>query len=119
MWFREMSKFLIDNKRSLQVFSDNTGAISLVKSPSAQASQRSKHIDVRYFFSRHFFISHDNIVLTHVPTKQQLADPLTKALGAQVFSASARHPPLSLRGRVKHAVKQPSFLMCFCPLHSS
>ncbi|CAB1118988.1 unnamed protein product [Ectocarpus sp. CCAP 1310/34] len=62
---------------SIQVLEDNQGAIALVQNPLS--SGRTKHIDVRYHFIRGLFGSGD-IAVKFVPTKEQHADLLTKAL---------------------------------------
>ena len=54
---------------------DNQGCIALAKNPVHQ--QRSKHIDVRYHFLRN--VVSDRIVeLYHVPSRENIADVLTK-----------------------------------------
>ena len=62
---------------SIQVLEDNQGAMALVQNPLSSA--RSKHIDVRYHFIRGLFRSGD-ISIKFVPTSEQHADMLTKAL---------------------------------------
>lgn len=76
---------VLERPRVLQVWSDNQGAIRLVKSPELQVSKRTKHVDVRFFYSREFFARHCNIQLDYISTKEQRADPLTKALDAPAF----------------------------------
>ena len=62
---------------------DNQGAISLTKNPSHH--QRTKHIDVRHHFIREH-ISSGEILVTYVPSSDNLADALTKPLGRVLFS---------------------------------
>ncbi|CAB1112182.1 unnamed protein product [Ectocarpus sp. CCAP 1310/34] len=62
---------------SIQVLEDNQGAIALVQNPLS--SGRTKHIDVRFHFIRGLFRS-GNISVNFVPTTEQHADVLTKAL---------------------------------------
>ncbi|CAB1105045.1 unnamed protein product [Ectocarpus sp. CCAP 1310/34] len=62
---------------SIKVLEDNQGAIALVQNPLS--SGRTKHIDVRYHFIRGLFRSGD-ISVKFVPTTEQHADLLTKAL---------------------------------------
>ena len=62
---------------SIQVLEDNQGAIALVQNPLS--SGRTKHIDVRFHFIRGLFRSGD-ISVKFVPTTEQHADLLTKAL---------------------------------------
>ncbi|CAB1096240.1 unnamed protein product [Ectocarpus sp. CCAP 1310/34] len=61
----------------IQVLEDNQGAIALVQNPLS--SGRPKHIDVRFHFIRGLFRSGD-IPVKFVPTTEQHADLLTKAL---------------------------------------
>ncbi|CAB1104016.1 unnamed protein product [Ectocarpus sp. CCAP 1310/34] len=62
---------------SIQVLEDNQGAIALVQNPLG--SGRTKHIEVRFHFIRGLFRSGD-ISVKFVPTTEQHADLLTKAL---------------------------------------
>ncbi|CAB1111208.1 unnamed protein product [Ectocarpus sp. CCAP 1310/34] len=62
---------------SIQVLEDNQGTIALVQNPLS--SGRTKHIDVRFHFIRGLFRSGD-ISVKFVPTTEQHADLLTKAL---------------------------------------
>ena len=62
---------------SIKVLKDNQGAIALIENPLSSA--RSKHIDVRYHFIRDLFRS-KAITVEYVPTAEQHADLLTKAL---------------------------------------
>ncbi|CAB1112933.1 unnamed protein product [Ectocarpus sp. CCAP 1310/34] len=62
----------------IKVLEDNQGAISLVQNPFSSA--RSKHIDVRFHFIRELFKS-GRISVEYIPTDEQHADLLTKALG--------------------------------------
>ena len=57
---------------------DNSSAIELAKNPAFHI--RTKHIDVRYHYSR-MAIKKKWIKLKHVPSEEQLADIMTKVLG--------------------------------------
>ncbi|PKU72223.1 Retrovirus-related Pol polyprotein from transposon TNT 1-94 [Dendrobium catenatum] len=46
---------------------------------------RTKHIEIDYHFIREH-ISYDNIHLTHIPSKEQIADILTKSLSIARFN---------------------------------
>ena len=61
---------------------DNSSAIELAKNPAFHS--RTKHIDVRYHYIR-MAIEKKWIKLKHVPSKEQLADIMTKALGRIKF----------------------------------
>lgn len=64
------------------IYGDNQGAIALAKNPQFHA--RTKHIDVQHHFVREK--QHNGEVdLQYVPTDQQVADGLTKALPKDKF----------------------------------
>ena len=56
---------------------DNQGAIALAKNPQAHA--RSKHIDIQWHYQREK-IEDKSVEFRYVPTEEQVADGLTKAL---------------------------------------
>jgi hypothetical protein len=57
--------------------SDNQAAITLANGQGNY--RRAKHIDIRYRFIRDH-LQHGTLELTYIPSEQQLADFLTKAL---------------------------------------
>lgn len=59
------------------VFVDNTAAMSLAS--SGQVSAKSKHIEVKYHHVRDLIIR-GVLVLAYIPTQDQVADLLTKAV---------------------------------------
>ena len=64
------------------IVSDNQGALAIAENPTNY--QRAKHIDLRYHFIRHA-LENGQIRIDYLPTSQQPADALTKALGPQKF----------------------------------
>jgi len=62
------------------LFGDNQSAQSLSK--NGIKSERTKHIDIKYHFVTDEVVR-GNVQLRWIPTTEQLADVLTKALGAQ------------------------------------
>ena len=79
-----MLQFLRPSKkpRKIDVREDNSGAIALAENPLS--SCRSKHIDVRHRFLRN--LTEEGVIeVTHVPSKEQHADILTKALPRDLF----------------------------------
>ncbi len=62
---------------------DNQSAIQLIRNPVFH--QRTKHIDVRYYFVRERQEAGD-VDVSYISTKDQLADPLTKVLPNPRFS---------------------------------
>ena len=81
--------------RKIEVLEDNEGAIVLAENPLS--SCRSKHIDVRHHFLRN--LTEEGVIeITHVPSEEQHADILTKALprGFEVHRDFALGSRLSL-----------------------
>ena len=70
------------SENCIKVFVDNDGAISLANNPLSSA--RTKHIDVRFHFIRELTRS-KTISVEYVPTKEQRADILAKALTGAIF----------------------------------
>ena len=66
------------------IYGDNQGAIALAKNPQFHA--RTKHIDIQHHFIREK-INEGKIELKYVPTAEQVADGLTKALCKDKFLA--------------------------------
>ena len=60
------------------LFGDNRGSIVVTNRPGGH--QKTKHIDIRYFFIRQQ-VEDGRIEVKYVSTVDQLADVLTKALG--------------------------------------
>ena len=56
---------------------DNQGAIDLAKNPTHH--DRSKHIDIKYHFSREC-VSKGKVEVVHVPSESNVADMMTKAV---------------------------------------
>jgi hypothetical protein len=88
-----LTRLLIDMLRvesgMPELFMDNQSAIALCK--NLVFHDRSKHIDVRFYFIRDC-IEEERIKLDYVTTEKQLADLLTKAPGWVHFQ--------ELRGKV-------------------
>lgn len=64
------------------IYEDNTSCMCIANNPSSH--KRSKHIDIKYHFSREQ-IEKNVIKLKFIPTGNQLADALTKPLSAVKF----------------------------------
>ena len=64
--------------RPIRIYVDNTGAIALGK--NNMVTKRSKHIDIRYHFTRECY--NDGLIdILHVGSEENIADILTKPLG--------------------------------------
>ena len=84
LFVKAVSSFIVPelSEKCFNVFVDNESAISLATNPLSSA--RTKHIDVRFHFIRELVRS-GTIAVEHVPTKEQHADILTKALTGATF----------------------------------
>ena len=64
----------------LQIYEDNQGTIALSKDPVNR--QRSKHIDIRYYFIRST-VNDGKVILLYCPTTNMIGDILTKSVHVQ------------------------------------
>ena len=67
----------------VRLFTDNQGAIALAKNPVHH--KRTKHIDIRYHFIREL-VSNGVIILSYIPSADNIADLFTKPLSKQKFA---------------------------------
>lgn len=78
IWLRRLLNDLsIPISQPTTLFIDNQAALALTQ--DVMFSQRTKHIDIHYHFTRHHVLT-GNIYTTHCPTNAMLADILTKPL---------------------------------------
>lgn len=83
LWIRKLLHDLgIDHVGAVQLYSDNQGALQLLKHPIA--SQRSKHIDVMHHFARER-VARGEVVFAYCPTGVMVADAMTKPLPESKF----------------------------------
>ena len=68
--------------RIIDLFEDNQGAIAMAENPISGG--RTKHIDMRYPFNREL-VKHKVIAIKYTEPRNQHADILTKAIGAEGF----------------------------------
>ena len=68
--------------RMIDLFEDNQGGIATAENPISGG--RTKHIDVRYHFNREL-VKHKVIAIKYTDSRNQHADILTKAIGAEGF----------------------------------
>ena len=81
LWVRKLLSDFNDVVERMVVYCDNQSALCLMKQRSAGAPGRSKHIDIQYHFIRNRYLRQE-IDVRFVPTDEQRADMLTKALAA-------------------------------------
>ena len=67
----------------IKVMEDNQSCICIADNPIAQ--RRTRHVDIRFHFIRDY-INDGTITVTYCPTKEMLADILTKSLHKPVFT---------------------------------
>ena len=77
----------ITNKEKFYLFTDSLSAIDLANNPEHHA--KTKHIDIQYHFIREH-VTNNTIQLSHISTKEQLANMLTKALSGPTFKYLVR-----------------------------
>ena len=85
IWLRQLMSelgFQTTIRKPTIVYEDNQSAIALAKNPVYHA--RTKHIDVQYHFIRNKVESKE-IELRYLPTKEMIADALTKPLPRPAF----------------------------------
>ena len=68
--------------KTIDLFEDIQGAIAVGENPISGG--RTKHIDVRYHFIREL-VKHKVIAIKYTKSRNQHADILTKAIGAEGF----------------------------------
>lgn len=82
LWLKSLAKTLNINIKSVLIYEDNMGCISIATNPANH--KLTKHIDIKYHFSREQVVA-GVIKLQHIRTEKQVADVLTKPLGATKF----------------------------------
>jgi hypothetical protein len=82
LWIRKLAADLGVECGRMTVWSDNQGALQLIKHPIT--SQRSKHIDIAHHFVRERVIRGE-LKFDYCPTAKMPADFLTKPLAAPKF----------------------------------
>jgi hypothetical protein len=65
-------------------YQDNLSAIKIEKNGRKSCGQKSRHIDIRYFFIKDV-LKRENITLEHCPTEDMIADFYTKPLQGSLF----------------------------------
>ena len=80
-WFLKGQGYLVNTNLFYQ---DNQSAILLEKNGRNSCGDRSRHINIRYFFIKDT-VDRENITVTHCPTEQMIADFFTKPLQGNLF----------------------------------
>lgn len=83
LWLKSLATSInINITNPIIIYEDNNGCISIARNPTSH--KRSKHIDIKYHFSREQ-VENKVIKVNYVPTGSQVADMLTKPLSAVKF----------------------------------
>ena len=82
LWLKQQLEDFQIKLPVMEIKCDNTSAINVSKNPVHHS--RTKHIDVRHHFLRDH-VEKGNVMLTHVRTKDQVADIFTKGLSREPF----------------------------------
>lgn len=84
LWLRKLLKEMnFSQEKATNIRVDNKSAIELAKNPVHH--ERSKHIDVRFHFIREH-VKNGDVEMTHVASRDQVADIFTKPLPAELFN---------------------------------
>ncbi|CAN0444816.1 unnamed protein product, partial [Ectocarpus fasciculatus] len=83
MWFKLWMGEEGHSVAPIKVYQDNEAVLKLMRSPR-RTNQRTKHLDVRFFYARDLEKARD-IELVWLPTKHMVADLLTKPLQGSLF----------------------------------
>ena len=82
LWLRKLTTDLGGELKTMQLYTDNQAALTLLKNPIASA--RSKHIDIIYHFARER-VARKEVKFDYCPTAKMIADTMTKALAESKF----------------------------------
>lgn len=83
-WLKSLlSSIKLEVLEPITIFEDNNGCIALANNPIDH--KRSKHIDIKYHFTRDK-VEEKIVKITYMPTGKQLADVFTKSLPVMQFS---------------------------------
>lgn len=82
-WLKSLiSSINVKIKLPIKIFEDNNGCIAIANNPTDH--KRTKHIDVKYHFSREK-IEENHVNLEYISTGDQIADMFTKSIPAVQF----------------------------------
>lgn len=84
LWLKSLlGSISINVSNAIPFFEDNKGCICIAKNPTNH--KRTKHIDIKYHFSRDHVLK-GNVIIEYILTAKQLADAFTKPLPTIKFS---------------------------------
>jgi len=106
VWLKALTSSLsFTNGDPILIKCDNTSTISIAG--NEKAAKRTRHLGAQIYYPKEQ-ISKNNIIVKHVPSKDQLADMLTKPLGPQKFATNCN----SLMSKVALTILSLATLCC-------
>ena len=81
-WFLKDQGYVVESNIFYQ---DNQSAILLEKNGRGSCGEKSRHINIRYFFIKDV-LKREKITVTHCPTERMIADYFTKPLLGNLFT---------------------------------
>jgi hypothetical protein len=84
LYLTQAMKQVQQNTPTIEVLTDNQATIQVVKKDAGSWGDKLKHMANRYFFVANV-VKEGEIGVGYVPSEENLADCLTKALGNQIF----------------------------------
>ena len=98
LWTKQVCEFLeVKFEEPIAVFVDNTGAMAIANHQGDDLRGRTKHMNVRYHFTKEQ-VQSGNIKLYYVPSEKNVADILTKPLARDVFEGHRNKIPIGPAG---------------------
>jgi hypothetical protein len=97
LWLKQLLQELDIVFDTITLYNDNNGCIGLSKNPINH--DKTKHISMRHHFLREQ-VQEGTLTVTHVPSKLNIADILTKYVPKDQFQQLRNSMGLSLRGGV-------------------
>jgi hypothetical protein len=88
LFIKQWTKHYIGNDIQIEIRGDNMGSLFIADHTTNH--NRNKHIDIKHFFVRKH-VNNGEVRLEYIPTKDQLADILTKATSVDIFSKLSTH----------------------------
>ena len=82
IWFLKDQGYVVESNIFYQ---DNQSAILLEKNGRSSCGEKSRHINIRYFFIKDV-LKREKITVAHCPTERMIADYFTKPLQGKLFT---------------------------------
>ena len=93
LWLRKLYGEMSGSFKTLTIFGDNTATLKHIEDPGS--INRSKHVDIAYQFVLDRAVMND-LKFVYVPSTENTADLLTKALTTSLFTYLRKNLELNL-----------------------